>query len=106
MRPRGRPRRQVVSSEHSEVISNFSDSEYTVAYSSNCTVKTQPEGQVRSPYNIRRKNLTVLDPALSDASEVIETCYCKGLLPDGRFIDDCVACDGEECVRLEKWYHR
>ena len=45
------------------------------------------------------------DPALSDASEVIETCYCKGLLPDGRFIDDCVACDGEECVKLDKWYH-
>ena len=91
MRPRGRPRRQVASSEHSEVLSNLSDSEFTVA---------------RSPYNIRRKNLIVQDPALSDASEIIDTCYCKGLLPDGRFIDDCVACDGEECVRLEKWYHR
>ena len=49
--------------------------------------------------------MTVQDPALSDASEIIETCYCRGELPDGKYIDDCVACDGEKCVKLDKWYH-
>ena len=56
LRPRGRPRRQVVSSEPSEVASDCSDGEYTVGDWSSSTVKTQTALQVRSPYNIRRKN--------------------------------------------------